>query len=163
MSGISKSRTFSRRTAASSRVNFNALAKDKNNESFKRNFMESRARSQGRTSVDSEVLLASQASRHFKQCQQGAERSGSLNQFYREAIKSRQHSNRLQSTSATNPPDGAVIKLPADQPSTMKDLIHHAFLKKQLQLTDYEETENQAAFKHPEKAESTFKKSQIVN
>lgn len=146
MSGHSKSRTFSRRTAASSRVNLNALAKDKNTESFKRNFMESRARSQGRTSVDSEILLASQASRQLKQRQQGAERCGSLNKLYRDSVVSNQHSNRLQSTSAAASPDG-VLKLPTS--STMKDLIHHAFLKKQLQLTahdDHRITENQSAF-----------------
>jgi len=152
MSGHSKSRTFSRRTAASSRVNLNALAKDKNTESFKRNFMESRARSQGRNSnvktmsVDSEILLASQASRQLKQRQQGAERCGSLNKLYRDSVVSNQHSNRLQSTSAAASPDG-VLKLPTS--STMKDLIHHAFLKKQLQLTahdDHRITENQSAF-----------------
>lgn len=41
----------------------------------------------------------------------------------------------------------------------MKDLIHHAFLRKHLQLVDNkdnEETENRASFKNLEKAESTF-------
>jgi hypothetical protein len=53
-----------------------------------------------------------------------------------------------------------VVKLPENQPNAMKDLIHHAFLKKHLQLVDHEETEKQASFKHPEKADSTFKRSQ---
>lgn len=123
--------------------------------------MESRARSQGRASVDSEVLLVSHAARQLKQRQQGAERCGSLNMLHRDSAKSSRKSNRLQSTSAATSPSG-IPKLPA-QTSTMKDLIHHAFLKKQLQYTDHEVTENQAAYKYPDrqsKAESTFKRSQ---
>jgi hypothetical protein len=83
-------------------------------------------------------------------------------------MKSKQHSSRLQSTSAAASPDGVLkseknnLNLSASQPGAMKDLIHHAFLRKHLQLVDNkdnkdnEETENRASFKNLEKAESSF-------
>jgi len=71
-------------------------------------------------------------------------------------MKSKQHSSRLQSTSAAASPDGMAVNLSASQPGAMKDLIHHAFLRKHLQLVDNEETENRASFKNLEKAESSF-------
>ena len=73
--------------------------------------------------------------------------------------KPKERSSRQKSISVAlsvaNPSLAAAEPVENGKRSTMRDLIHHAFLKKQLQLTALDETEHRAAFKNvlPEAAQ----------